>query len=149
LGHLLRLADHYKGRAAFLFVAIANPGHPSREAIDLIGEAYFPEDGTPEDHLRLTRRGLEAYKFPFPGLHDADGAVQYAYGAYPKRLLVVGRDGLVDFDGGRGKDLTYRPCAWDLEAFEEHLQAALRLGQSPGPDASPGAERERALGGRR
>ena len=139
MGHLLRLADHYKGRAAFLYVAIANPGHPSQEAIDLIGQKYFPEDGTPEDHLRLTRRGLEAYQFPFPGLHDGDGAVQYAYGAYPKRLLVIDRDGLVVFDGGRGKDLTYRPSAWDLEAFEKHLRMA--LGSSGSPESGDGGDK--------
>ena len=49
-----------------------------------------------------------------------------AYQAFPQRLVIVGTDGLIDFDGGWGSK--GGPSDWDLEEVEKHLRAAL-----PGP----------------
>jgi hypothetical protein len=122
LGHLLRLHEVYKDRAAFLFVAIRDAGHPDPATSPLAGD---PDLGatTSAARLRLIRKGLGFYKVPFPTLLDEDGQVELAYDAYPKRLVIVGADGLVVFDGGRGS--AGGPSDWNLEDVEQHLRSAL------------------------
>jgi hypothetical protein len=66
---------------------------------------------------------MECYKPPFPTLFDADGEVERAYDAYPKRLVVVGSDGRVVYDGGRGTG--GGPSEWDLREVETHIRTAL------------------------
>jgi hypothetical protein len=123
LGRLIRLHDRYKGRATFLLIAITDAGHEHAEGTPLAGEQTLRK-ADPEARWQLLRKGLAAYKVPFPGLLDEDGSVERAYGAYPKRLLIVGADGLVVFDGARG--VTAGPSEWDLEEAERHLRSALR-----------------------
>ncbi len=125
LGELLRLHDTCKDRADFFFVAIRDAGHPGPKTSPLAGD---PDLGatTPAARLRLIRKGLGFYKVPFPTLLDEDGQVERAYDAYPQRLVIVGADGLVVFDGGWGS--TGGPSDWDLEEVEKHLRAALRRG---------------------
>jgi hypothetical protein len=134
LGHLLRLHRAYRGRVAFLMVAITDAGHPGPRLRPREGGPR-PEAATPEERLRQALEGLDAYRVPFPVLLDEGGQAERAYGAYPKRLVVVGADGRALFDGGHGP--TGGPSDWDLAEVEGHLLAALRL--PPSGEPPPGA----------
>jgi hypothetical protein len=121
LGRLIRLAEAYEGRAAFLLVAVTDANHPHPEGSPLEGEPTF-HIAPVEDRLRLLRKGLDGYKVPFPAALDEDGRVERAYGGFPKRLLVIA-GGRVVYDGRRGvKD---GPSDWDLGEVERHLRYAL------------------------
>ena len=52
-------------------------------------------------------------------LDDVDDAVALAYGGWPDRLYLVGRDGRVAFQGGRGPD-GFKP-----EELEAAIEAEL------------------------
>jgi hypothetical protein len=133
LARLTRLHASYKDQAAFLFVAITDAGHPDEEGVALVPRR-LREDGTPEGRLRLVRAGLEAYKVPFPGLLDEEGQAERAYQAFPQRLVIVGADGLVAFDGGWGA--SGRASDWDIDEVESRLRLAILrapLGLPPQP----------------
>jgi peroxiredoxin len=121
LYRLVRLSEAHKDRVAFLFVAIRDAGHPNPTS-PLAALTPAP-NATPEERLRLLREALTIHDLPFPTLFDADGEVERAYDAYPKRLVVIGADGRVVYDGGRGA--LGGPSEWDLEEVEEHIRAAL------------------------
>jgi hypothetical protein len=122
LGRLARLSESYEGRASFLFVAITDAGHPGPELSSPDGGAR-PKGSTREERLQLVREGLGVYPIPYPVLLDEGGEVERAYGAFPKRLVIVGADGLVVYDGGRGA--AGGPSAWDLAEVERYLHSAL------------------------
>jgi hypothetical protein len=125
---LLRLHEAFQGRTAFVFVHVTDAGHPDPSASPFAGEPSLA--GAPlEARLRRTRRGLEFYKLPFAGLVDEAGEAERAYGAFPKRLVVVGVDGRVVFDGGWGAK--GGPSDWDLGEVEKHLRAALTKAAAP------------------
>jgi hypothetical protein len=119
LGRLLELHESYGDRAAFLFVAIRDAGHPD-PALPFLSGAL---GATPAGRVEMIRKGLDAYKIPFPGLVDEGRRVERAYHAYPQRLVIVGSDGRIVFDAGRGS--RGGPSNWDLEAVEGHLRSAL------------------------
>lgn len=108
----------------FLFVYIRDAGHPDAGA----PLADDPDRAVtdPDARLRFIRKELEFYNIPFPVLFDAGGEVERAYDAYPQRLIVVGTDGKVAYDGGRGTK--GGPSDWDLEEVDNHLRAALAAG---------------------
>lgn len=122
MGRLVRLQQSYKSPVTFLFVAIRDAGHPP----PAMAPHYPPRhaDGAdPEAWRRVVRKGLEVYAIPFPTLLDEDGQAERAYAAYPTRLVVVGADGRVVYDGGRGA--AGGPSDWDLTAVERAINAAL------------------------
>ncbi len=64
-----------------------------------------------------------------PALVDEmDDAVAGAYAAMPERLYLVGRDGLIAYQGGMGP-MFFRPEEWE-EAIRGHLESA---DSSPNP----------------
>ena len=127
MGRLLELHAKYRDRVAFLFVYIRDAGHPDPVVFPNARQTKTA-DPTPEESLNLLKRGLEVYDIPFPVLLDSNGAVERAYNAFPKRLVVVGLEGLIVYDGGRGT--TGGPSDWDLEDLEEHIRAALSAGSA-------------------
>ena len=113
-----------------MFVAIRDAGHATPGS---------PPPGRPrpgelarDARLRLVREAADLRKLPFVVLVDVDGDAERAFDAYPKRLVVVGADGGIAYDGGRGAKLG--PSAWDLGAVEAHLRAA---GSRAGVRATP------------
>ena len=58
--------------------------------------------------------------------NDEDGHVEAAYHAFPLRLVIVGSDGQVVLDAGRGSGGIANP--WDMNQIEEQLRAALPRG---------------------
>lgn len=107
LGRLAELSEAYRGRARFYLVYIAEAGHrlpfPS------------PEGG----RLGRVRKGLEFFRVPFPCLlAPPDSQAEKDYDPWPTRLVLVGADGLVALDAGRG----VRRPPWDLAGFEARLR---------------------------
>jgi hypothetical protein len=130
LGHLLRLQEAYQGQAAFLFVCIRDAGHPDARTSPFSRAAPLDPDNQ-EAIWRRTRAGLDHYQIPFPGLLDEDGLAERAYDAYPKRLVIIGTDGLVVHDAGWGDEGVRH---WDLSEVASHLRSAL-------PTISPDPQR--------
>ena len=122
---LVELQQRYRADAAFLFVVIRDAGHPDPATSPPVGEPR-PGESAAETRRRQTREGAEYLNLPFPVLLDADGAAEKAYDPFPKRLVVVGADGRIVYDGGRGT--AGGPSPWDLAEVERHLRAALAAG---------------------
>ena len=122
LGGLIDFHRRYRDRVAFLFVAIGDAGHPDPDFSPPVGEPR-PGESAADTRRRQVREGAEHLGLPFPTLLDADGEVEAAYAAFPKRLVVVGPDGRIVYDGGRGP--AGGPSAWDLAEVERHLRAVL------------------------
>ncbi len=122
LGSLIALHKKHQDQVAFLFISIRDAGHPDPKTSPPVG-APRPGESAPEARLRLVREGAEFLDLPFPALLDADGEVERAYNAFPKRLVVVGPDGRIVYDGGRG--VMGGPSAWNLTEVEHHIRSAI------------------------
>jgi AhpC/TSA family len=119
LGALTDLHRRYADEAVFLFIAIRDAGHPDPKTSPPVG-APRPGESAAETRFRLVREGAEYLGLPFPALLDEDGEIEAAYDAFPKRLVIVGADGRVIYDGGRGA--AGGPSAWNLEEVEIHIR---------------------------
>jgi len=106
LGELEELYDRYGGEVAF-FIVYIREAHPDgwvladnrREEIALMDPTSLDERAAAADACvaRLETR------IPVL-LDDVDDAVALAYGGWPDRLYLIGRDGRVAFQGERGPD---------------------------------------------
>jgi len=107
LGELEELYDRYGGEVAF-FIVYIREAHPEdgwvladnrREEIALMDPTSLDERAAAADACvaRLETR------IPVL-LDDVDDAVALAYGGWPDRLYLIGRDGRVAFQGERGPD---------------------------------------------
>jgi hypothetical protein len=119
LGWLCRLRDASRGRAEFLFVYVSEAPHNSTP----LPKAARPIPSPTGEDARLQR--VRWYEEEGGGdlrwlLDGADERVEELYGAWPRRLVIVGIDGRVVFDAGHG---LMRP--WDEAEIERHLWAAL------------------------
>jgi hypothetical protein len=107
LGELEDLYDRHGDAVAF-FIVYIREAHPEdgwvlednrEEGIALVDPVSLSERAAAADAcaLRLQTR--------IPTLlDDVDDAVASAYGGWPDRLYLIGRDGRVAFQGGRGPD---------------------------------------------
>jgi hypothetical protein len=107
LGELERLHDRHGDAVAF-FIVYIREAHPEdgwvlednrEDGIELVDPVSLDERAAVADAcaLRLQTR------IPML-LDDIDDAVASAYGGWPDRLYLIGRDGRVAFQGGRGPD---------------------------------------------
>ena len=128
MGHLIDLSEEYKNRVAFLFIYIHDTSHADPAGIWDAGES--PGVNRPEPDPGNLLRLVAAYGIPFHVLLDRNEEVERQYDAGPKRLVVIGADGRIVHDGGRGK--TGGPSDWDLEDVEDHIRAALAASPSGG-----------------
>src|SRR5262245_25384145 len=120
-----RLTDFYnalRDEAAFLFIAIRDAGHPDPDPSPPVRPPR-PGESDLETRRRQVREGAEYLSLHFPTLFDADGEAERAYAAFPKRLVVVGADGRILYDGRRGAE--GGPSNWDLNEVAKHLRSAL------------------------
>lgn len=118
MGRLKTLHGKYGDRAAFVFVYVTEAPHEDH----LVGplREHSPK-ATYAERRQGVREILEGMAFPIPCLFDReDGKVEILYDAWPQRLLVVGVDGKVVFDAGRGLQ-----SRWNMTKVEDHLKAAL------------------------
>jgi hypothetical protein len=118
LRRLIDLSHRHKDEVTFLFDAIRDAGHPDPATSPPPG-APRPGESPDETRLRQVREGAEFLGLPFPALLDADGEVERAYDAFPKRLVVIDPEGRIAYDGGRGS--TGGPSDWDLVKVEQRL----------------------------
>jgi peroxiredoxin len=101
-GQLERLYRSYRDRAEFLFVYIR--------------EAHMPAQVQTRSCAAL-QAALAAHKLSLPCVLDS-GSAERAYDAWPKRLVIVGADGSIVLDAGRGL-----PDRWDLDEVEAWLRS--------------------------
>ena len=122
---------------AFFFVYV-------REA-HAIDSALPGADGLVEDPItdaeRLAVAGAcrDRLDLPMPTLVDGvDDAVCKAYGGWPDRLYVIGRDGKVAFAGAEG------PFGFDVDAWSKAIAAAKgrddKSASPPADDTTPAAK---------
>ena len=107
MGELEELHDRHGADVAF-FIVYIREAHPEdgwvlednrEEGIALVDPVSLSERAAVADAcaVRLQTR--------IPTLlDDVDDAVASAYGGWPDRLYLVGRDGRIAFQGGRGPD---------------------------------------------
>ena len=120
MGRLVKLRDAYAGRLEFLFVYVSEALHDSTPLPD--AACPMPPEGEgAEGHLRRVRwyEGESGNGLTWL-LDGGDGAVEEAYSAWPRRLVVVGVDGRVAYDARHAG----QEC-WDLGAVGRGLEGAL------------------------
>jgi hypothetical protein len=107
LGELEELYDRHGGEVEF-FVVYIREAHPED---GWVLEANREEGIAVADPVSLEERAEVAeacaarLETRIPTLlDDVDDAVASAYGGWPDRLYLVGRDGRIAFQGGRGPD---------------------------------------------
>jgi hypothetical protein len=108
---LERLYRAYRDRAEFLFVYIR--------------EAHAPTE-VPTRSCAAVQAAMAAHKLSIPCALDS-GSAERTYDAWPKRLVIVGADGLIGLDAGRGL-----PDRWDLDEVEAWLRSHTLL-SDPSP----------------
>jgi hypothetical protein len=88
--------------------------------------------GSIEDPVDLKERTLVASKcvkdldLPMEALVDRlDDAVNQAYGGWPDRLYLVGRDGKIAYAGGKG------PAEFRPDELEKAIERELAVGKTP------------------
>ena len=107
MGELEQLHERHGEDVAF-FIVYIREAHPEdgwvladnrRDRIELVDPVSLDERAAAADACALR---LET-RIPIL-LDDLDDAVASAYGGWPDRLYLIGRDGSVAFQGGRGPD---------------------------------------------
>lgn len=72
---------------------------------------------------------VDELDLPMPALVDGvDDTVGKAYGGWPDRLYVIGKDGKVAYAGAQG------PAGFDPEGWEKAIAAAKTAATKPGGD---------------
>lgn len=82
---------------------------------------------------------VEDLKLPMPALIDGvDDKVGRAYGGWPDRLYLIGKDGKVAFAGAQGP-AGFDPDAWEkaIVAEQERIAAAKRPAENKGEAPAP------------
>ena len=107
MGELEELYDRHGDEVAF-FIVYIREAHPED---GWVLEVNRDEEIALVDPVSLEERAAAAsacaarLRTRIPTLlDDVDDAVASAYGGWPDRLYLVGRDGSVAFQGGRGPD---------------------------------------------
>ena len=122
MGALEQLYDRYGDEVAF-FIVYIREAHPEdgwvladnrREAIALVDPVSLEERAEAAEACALR---LET-RIPIL-LDDVDDAVASAYGGWPDRLYLIGRDGRVAYQGGEG------PFGFKPEELAHALETAL------------------------
>jgi hypothetical protein len=124
LDGLERLYRAHRGHATFLFVNIREAGHPMPGLEFLLpakGVMFGPQLPWPE-RRQAVRKAVARVGLTLPVVLDReDNKVMHAYGAFPLRLVVVGADGRIAMDLGRG---VFQH--WDLKQVDRWLQSHVR-----------------------
>jgi hypothetical protein len=104
-GGLEQLYQTHRGRAKFLFVQFHEAG-------------AVPSAGPPSDPREWIRQTLASFPLTMPCVLDGPrGETRNKYQAWPQRLVIVGIDGRIALDGGRGLW-----NGWDLAEVEDWLK---------------------------
>jgi hypothetical protein len=128
------LYEKYGKRAAFLFVNVREAGHPDDEFKFLYAD-FKDKESLAQRRGRICR-ALDWLKLTMPTVIDETGKVDAAYHAFPTRLVVVGRDGRIVFNGGISNPNYRNP-----NAIDEWLDGYLD-NQPPPPPNGPRSLRQ-------
>ena len=119
------MAGRYRGRAAFLLVYIRE-AHPEEGWIlpeNRRSGVAVHEPTTVDERLAVASSCAAKLHVDMPTVVDGiDNAVASAYGGWPDRLYLVGRDGRIAFQGGEG------PFGFKPDELERALQGVVRDG---------------------
>jgi hypothetical protein len=119
-GDVRRLNDLHRAcqdRAEFCFVYITDAAHATPLAPAAVVTAPWAEP--PADRLARIRGGVKALQIAIPCLvAPLRSEVEITYQAFPRRLLLVGVDGRIRYDAGRGL-----AGSWDFVALEDLLRS--------------------------
>jgi hypothetical protein len=112
LGELEELYARYGGEVAF-FIVYIREAHPEDGWVleENRAEAVAVADPVSlEERAEVAEACVVRLRTRIPVLlDDVDDAVALAYGGWPDRLYLIGRDGRVAFQGDRGPD-GFRPA---------------------------------------
>ena len=117
MGTLDALADRYRDRVSFLAVYIRE-AHPEEGWI--LPENRRSGVAVDEPQSDETRREVAASCATAMVVDAVDNAVASAYGGWPDRLYLVGRDGRIAYRGGEGP-FGFKPNELGA-AIEHHLK---------------------------
>jgi hypothetical protein len=116
LGALEKLQDRYGAEVAF-FVVYIKEAHPEDGWVldrNRRAEVRVADPATDEERIAVAQSCTLRMRLSFPVLIDRiDNAVASAYGGWPDRLYLIGRDGRIAFQGSEGP-FGFKPA--DLEA---------------------------------
>ena len=123
MGTLDALADRYRDRVSFLAVYIRE-AHPEEGWIlpeNRRSVVAVDEPRNDEARREVAAACATALRLRMPMVVDAvDNAVASAYGGWPDRLYLVGRDGRIAYRGGEGP-FGFKPNELGA-AIEHHLK---------------------------
>jgi len=123
VGTLDALADRYRDRVSFLAVYIRE-AHPEEGWIlpeNRRSGVAVDEPGSDEARQEVAAGCATALRLRMAMVVDAvDNAVASAYGGWPDRLYLVGRDGRIAYRGGEGP-FGFKPNELGA-AIEHHLK---------------------------
>ena len=123
MGTLDALADRYRDRVSFLAVYIRE-AHPEEGWIlpeNRRSVVAVDEPRNDEARREVAAACATALRLRIPMVVDAvDNAVASAYGGWPDRLYLVGRDGRIAYRGGEGP-FGFKPNELGA-AIEHHLK---------------------------
>ena len=123
MGTLDALADRYRVRISFLAVYIRE-AHPEEGWIlpeNRRSGVAVDEPRSDETRQKVAAACATALRLQMPMVVDAiDNAVASAYGGWPDRLYLVGRDGRIAYRGGEGP-FGFKPKELGA-AIERHLK---------------------------
>ena len=131
MGELEELYDRHGAEVAF-FIVYIREAHPEdgwvleenrEDGIALVDPVSLDERAAAADACAVRLRT----RIPTL-LDDVDDAVALAYGGWPDRLYLIGRDGRVAFQGERGPD-GFRPAEL-ARAIEAELASATARSQA-------------------
>jgi hypothetical protein len=101
LKEIARFQQKYKNRVEFVFVYVREAGHRNPKLDRVLRNVPL------EDTPRRVRAGLTAYRIGLTCLLDgAAELVQREYVAYPERLFILDRQGVVIWESGPGASLS-------------------------------------------
>ena len=129
---LERLHARFKDRVPFLFVYVTEAPHINGALPPPYGGAGAADPASAQ--RERIRKGLAHYGLTMPCVEDCNKEAVAAYGAYPRRLVVVDAQGRVTYDAGVGPGGARQTAdIWDLAAIGDHLDR-FRAG-TPAADA--------------
>ena len=107
MGELEELHDRYADRVAF-FVVYIREAHPEDGWVleeNRLAEIALSDPASLEERAAAARACALRLEPRIPILiDDVDDSVALAYGGWPDRLYLIGSDGRIVFQGGRGPD---------------------------------------------
>ena len=116
---LKKAYEQYRDRAEFVIVYIRE-AHPADSPRAMGSMSKVNEPQSSEERLAVARRCAKELDFGIPfSVDDMQDSAAKAYAAHPDRLFIVGQDGKIAYQGGRG------PFGFKVEEMAARLEELL------------------------